>query len=312
MQARGLVAVVSLVALAIAAPPPSRAQAPDRDLQRALERLQEQDTGGALEILDALLEAHPGQWQVHFLRGMALGQRGDDREARDAFLVAADLNPGYAEAHVRAAIASFRLEDYETAWEQSILAHVAGDDMSAEFAELRRVSREPRDFEIRINAPRVWVGELDIEELMKVRAAEEILRQAQAELAELRRQLLLVLRDSPSFGLVSRVGAAQYVAEIKIDDLGDMAFDEFEEPYEQSIGGAGIEGAAAADTPRSPDVLGQSTRRVVAHLKLLVPDQEEPEYRRRFTIEDITQVLGVNTELRRQVGYLEAWWAERR
>lgn len=305
MRVRGLVAVVAVVVLGLATPSVAASQASDRELQLALEKLQQQDPEGALEVLEELLEAHPGQWQAHFLRGMALGQQGDDGDAREAFLTAADLNPGYAEAHVRAAIASFRLGDHDVAWEQSILAHVAGDDMMAEFAELRKVSREPDDFESRVSAPRVWVAELDIEELTRVRAAEEILRQAQAELAELRRQLLLVLRDSPSFGLVPQAGAARYIAEIKIDDVGDMAFDEFEEPYEQSVNAGG-------DTlPRAPDVLGESTRSVVAHLKLLSPGGSEPEYRRRFTIDNITQVLGVNTELKRQVGYLEAWWAER-
>ena len=68
----------------------------DDRAQDALQRAQLYiDAGEALEEIEKALDYNEGLWTAHFLKGMALGQMGDESEARpwSPSSHAADLSP---------------------------------------------------------------------------------------------------------------------------------------------------------------------------------------------------------------------------
>lgn len=156
----------------------------------------------ALKEIAKALDRDEGLWTAHFLKGMALGQLGDESEALESFLHAADLSPEMPEVHCWAGIAAFGIEDYNTCWEQTILAHLAGRDMSAEFEQLKDVSDPPDDWEARIRVPRVIVGQMDTSVTKSNSTLATTLQYVQGELRVAQRMLAQALVVSPAFGLV--------------------------------------------------------------------------------------------------------------
>jgi hypothetical protein len=189
------------------------------------------------------------------------------------------------------------LGDYDTCWEQTILAHQAGRDLTAEIADLSNAAPPPDDLEARLNAPRVFVQEADISALQENRAAEQTLSFSQPYLHDLAVQARRVIQESHHFGLVPRPDMAAYIMVIEVEDLGGVAFEEMQDwrreedqnalPFEES-----------ANRPIEMD----------AYLKLLVG--EEQVYRRQMRVRDIRTPSEISAEMARQIGYLESWLAD--
>jgi len=160
---------LALALLLAALPYPAGAQEGNPDAQAHLDNAisalggNQPNPQEALDEVDKVLDIEPGNAQAYFYRGMAYGQMQRLQEALDAFLTAADLSPGYTDAHVWACRLAFGFENWELAWDQGILASQSGFDMSQAFAELRQLADEPDDFQKRLRVPRILLGGVDVE-----------------------------------------------------------------------------------------------------------------------------------------------------
>jgi tetratricopeptide (TPR) repeat protein len=282
-----------------AVPPPGQTPDAQRAVQRGASLLQQGQAEEALKELDKAIEEAPAYAMAHYVRGFALGQLGREQEAQKAFLEAALYNPGWTEAHSQAAIASFRLGDYDTCWEQTIMAHQAGMDMSAEIVDLSNASPPPGDLEARLNAPRVFVEDPDMQALEESRADQQTITYSAQYLAEMTRQARHGIQDSHHFGLVPRPDMADYILVIEVEDLGGEAFAEIQDWRR---------GENEQATPLQQG--GNQPIELQAYLKLMAG--EEQVYRRQMQIRNIRANSEINAELARQIGYLESWLDENR
>jgi tetratricopeptide (TPR) repeat protein len=129
-------------------------------LQRAVQRLDQGDTMGAMLDLEGILARDEDYWPAYFYLGRAQAQLGDDLGAKDSFMRAATLNPGNAELHYLVATAAWALADFDAAWNQAIAARQAGypqapiDEL---LKGLDQYSDPPIDMQQRLAAPRVVV-----------------------------------------------------------------------------------------------------------------------------------------------------------
>lgn len=156
--------------LAIGLPVAAQAQEPDTEAaieltERATELIREERLGEALSLLEQAIAADDEYWEAHYQQGRVYGMREDFLLARDALLRAAELNPGHAHTHRLAWEAAWRLGDYDNAWDQAIRASLAGVDMNQRFLEMYGVSDPPEDFEQRIQAPRIYVAGVSLDEI---------------------------------------------------------------------------------------------------------------------------------------------------
>jgi tetratricopeptide (TPR) repeat protein len=164
------VAAGVLVALAIAALPVFATAEQDTEeavelTARATEMITEGRLSEALELLEKAVEADDTYWESYYQQGRILGMREDYLMARHVLLKASQLNPGHAHTHRLAWEASYRIGDYENAWDQAIRASLAGADMNQWFLEMYSKAEPPEDFEQRINAPRIYVGPVQISDV---------------------------------------------------------------------------------------------------------------------------------------------------
>ncbi|MED5559168.1 MAG: tetratricopeptide repeat protein, partial [Acidobacteriota bacterium] len=74
----------------------------------------------ALSDLNKAIEADALNPIAHYYRGQVLGNLGREQEALDAFLKAAELNPGWGEAHRMATVAALNTSNLPVAWEQAV------------------------------------------------------------------------------------------------------------------------------------------------------------------------------------------------
>lgn len=132
---------------------------------RAAELIDENRLGEALTLLEQAVEADDVYWEVYYQQGRIFGMREDFLLARHVLLKASELNPGHAHTHRLAWEASYRIGDFENAWDQAIRASRAGVDMNQWFLEMYSKSSPPEDFEQRMNAPRLYVASLEISEV---------------------------------------------------------------------------------------------------------------------------------------------------
>lgn len=132
---------------------------------RAAEMIREDRLGEALGLLEQAIEADDAYWEAYYQQGRIFGMREDFLMARHVLLKASELNPGHAHTHRLAWEASYRIGDFENAWDQAIRASLAGQDMNQWFLEMFDKSPPPEDFELRINAPRIYVAGVDISEV---------------------------------------------------------------------------------------------------------------------------------------------------
>ena len=119
----------------------------------------------ALSDLNKAIEADALNPYAHYYRGLVLGNLGRQREALDAFLKAAELNPGWGEAHRVAAIAALDTRNLSIAWEQAVKAYQAGADVSQSINRLLAIEKAPGDLDEQLAAARIFVMPVDTEKL---------------------------------------------------------------------------------------------------------------------------------------------------
>ena len=254
------------------------------------ERLRE-----AIQELDNAIQADADYWEAHYQKGRALGLLERYLEARDALLIAAELNPGHAHTHYLAWLASSRISDYENAWDQAIRASLVGMDMNDKFMEMFYESEPPVDFAPRVRAPKIYVTEIDTGEV-SARAEQPFNRnpmsggdptlsgrssdimgvdrvlERQLELRRVQRLMREELSDSPYFGVVLRPERAKYGMVIAVDAIGETPPVELE-----------------------------------TYIRLLDIETGETAYNRRLMFRDMTAETVLYGEIKRFVVELELW-----
>ncbi len=165
------VAVFSAVVLSAVSATEAFAHAPqDTELaaeltERATGLIAENRFGEALDLLEQAVAADDAYWEAYYQQGRIFGMQEDFLMARHVLLKASELNPGHASTHRLAWEAAHRIGDYENAWDQAIRASLAGVDMNQRFLEMYGASDPPEDFELRIQAPRIYVAAIDTSEV---------------------------------------------------------------------------------------------------------------------------------------------------
>ena len=242
----GAILALTLAALpAIAAPQQDTEKAIELT-DRAAEMIKEGRLSEALDLLEQAVEADDTYWQSYYQQGRIFGMNEDFLMARHVLLQASQLNPGHAHTHRLAWEAAYRIGDYENAWDQAIRASLAGTDVNQWFLEMYGKSEPPEDFEQRINAPRVYVGPLQISD---VEARNQLPfnrnpatggigtisgRPAYAEglnranenafnLARVRNNLRDAIFRAPYLGTVLDLELADYLLVISVESLSDAA-----------------------------------------------------------------------------------------
>ena len=236
----------------------------------------------ALSDLNKAIEADASNPHAHYYRGLVLGNLGREREALDAFLKAAELNPGWGEAHRMAAVAALNTSNLPIAWEQAVKAHQAGADISESINQLLALEKAPGDLDDQLAAARVFVGGFDTSVFDRDGSrmgAKAILAQAAADLFSFQQAARETLSESAAFGLVQRQESAQYIMMFEIEFL--------------------------------TDTLNGSPRRLSGVLRLVDARSGETADRRRINFADISSLSYLNREWRRIVGLMEEWAAER-
>jgi len=161
--------VAGVVVLTMAAAP---ALAQDQELTRAQQLteegrklLEQNKPQEALEKLDQAVEADP-TWQfAHFFRGYARGYLQQHEQALESFETALELAPEWADAARMSAIAAFQTAQVELAWDYAVRAHQGGADIS-QLRQMMADNDQPDDLEARLDAPRVFVDQIDVEGLL--------------------------------------------------------------------------------------------------------------------------------------------------
>ena len=236
----------------------------------------------ALSDLNKAIEADASNPHAHYYRGLVLGNLGREREALDAFLKAAELNPGWGEAHRMAAVAALNTSNLPIAWEQAVKAYQAGADISESINQLLALEKAPGDLDDQLAAARVFVGGFDTSVFDRDGSrmgAKAILAQAAADLFSFQQAARETLSESAAFGLVQRQESAQYIMMFEIETL--------------------------------TDTLNGSRRRLSGVLRLVDARSGETADRRRINFADISSLSYLNREWRRIIGLMEEWAAER-
>ncbi len=306
-----------LLALVVVMPAGAYQDADERELQQELKRAQEYINQGepeyALDVLTDVLKADNTLWTAYYLKGIAHGQMGDEEDALDAFLAADARQPGVPDIYFMAGIASFGIGDYETCWEQTILAHQAGRDMSKEILQLREVAEPPNDLEERINAPRVFVGAMDTSVTEQNASIESAPMRVQNDLAVVQEQVAQALRASPAFGLVRARQIADYIVVVRVADYGGAAGASFENrPGDVNTRENRLEAVNSNYTRQDAVLAGTGRHALSGVLELMDPRTDEIAFSLPMTLTDITSIGDLTRDLRRRVELLESWSQESR
>jgi tetratricopeptide (TPR) repeat protein len=253
----------------------------------------------ALEELDRAVEVDPGYAPAHFVRGYALNGLDQTADARDAFLTAAELSPGWPQAHQMAAVLAARTGQFEIAWTQAIRAHQAGAEVARLLEQLARAQPGPDDLDRQLNAPTIFVGEADttkvqahtdnpfgVEELdedtnERADALGVGLRRvldSQADIYRVLWQTRSTLAASSSFALVLRPEMASLILVIEVDELGP----------------------------------NPSQREMKGYVTVLDAGSGEEVYRQPIELGNIAAASEVRAGIERYTIYLERWIAEER
>ena len=267
--------------------------------RRAVDLIDENRLAEALDLLEQAVQADPEGWEAYYQQGRIFGMREDFLMARHMLLQASELNPGHAHTHRLAWEAAYRIGDFENAWDQAIRASLAGIDMNQRFLEMYGRSDPPEDFEQRINAPRIYVAELEIAD---VAASNQLPfnrnpatggvgtisgRPAYAEglhranenafnLRRVRRQIREAIFRARYLGAVLELEMADYVLGISVDSIGEA------EPV-------GMEG----------------------YLRLYDASNGEVVYFRSLALRDISSEARLFGEMERHITNLQEWILER-
>jgi len=141
------------------------AQSPAELTERGRRALVNRQFDTALADLDKAIEADAANPAAHYYRGIVLGNVGRERDALGAFLRAAELNPGWGEAHRMATIAALNTGNLSVAWDQAIKAHQSGADIGDSINRLLALQKAPGDLDEQLAAARVFVMPLNTEKL---------------------------------------------------------------------------------------------------------------------------------------------------
>lgn len=240
--------------LTVATTAGAQSQETDERLARAAVLAQEGHLDDALEELDAVIAAEPDLWEPHYQRGRTLGLAGQLGEASISLLRAAELNPGAAAVHQLAAVAAWGAGDSEVAWDQVILAYLAGADVTSQIQRMAQAGPPPDDFQQRVTVPRVHVLDVDLTEI-ETRAGgpfdrnnqargntpsptgepvnqnrsgtpadvlgRELVQESLADLRAVERQFRESMAASHVYGLVIDAALAEYELRIAVDELAE-------------------------------------------------------------------------------------------
>ena len=295
---------------AVARPQEADVEFQQQSIRRAQWHIENDEPEFALRLLEGALEEDDGLWVAEFLRGMALGQLEDEKGALQAFLAADNLNPGIADVYFWAGIAAFGLGDYETCWEQTILAHQAGRNMSLEIEQLKEVADPPDNLKARLTAPRAYVAAMDTSVREHDASLDTALMLGQGELMVVQQQLGQALRDSPGFGLVRARELADYVIALSVSDYGDAAFaDSASKPGDlpNEVVDAEMMSTYANPTTHLTGAAEPHTHSLKGTLELVHMTTGTSAHSVPLSIEDITSMGDLTRDLRRYVAYLERW-----
>ena len=267
-----------------------------------------------LEELDKAIDEDKNHAMAWYYRGFALANLQRMNEAHASFLRAAELGPGWGDAHRMAAVSAVDTGNLDVAWDQAIKAHQAGVDMTQAFQSLQTRSRAPDDLDQQLNAVRVFVGPLNTEKLaarldnpftravdtgdgptstvevqrgqlvdprstsasLATGVGKRLITESQADFFQLLQQTRRSLAASRSFGLVPRQEMARYLLMIEVDELAESG-----------------------------------PKRLEGYLKLYDPRSGEEVYRRVLELRNISSRSDLNADLERYVAYLEEWLAQR-
>ena len=272
----------------------------------------------ALSDLNKAIEADASNPSAHYYRGLVLGNLGRQREALDAFLKAAELNPGWGEAHRVATIAALDTRNLSIAWEQAVKAYQAGADVSQSINRLLALEKAPGDLDEQLAAARIFVMPVDTEKL------------------EAR-------QDNP-FGGGNVVGAALDRGGIasagSSNEIGNPS-GSTSTSRQTNVGGkqaaqaqahfhsllmqlrlsltnsrhfgvvAGQDMAQYLMLVEIAEMGGASGNAVKGHLKLVDPRSGEEAYRRVLELKNISSLAELNSEIERIVNLLEEWLLDR-
>lgn len=302
------VVVGATLAFSAAATPQASAEQLTEQGRQALTNRQFE---AALVDLDAAIAADAAYPVAHYYRGVALGNLGRPAEALEAFMTAAELNPGWGAAHRMATIAAIDIRDLTVAWDQAIRAHQAGADVGDSINRLLAMERAPGDLDSRLAASRIFVMPLNTEKLearednpfggnvvaggggggggaaipdpfnssatRNTNVGGQQVAQSQADFHSLLMQTRRSLSDSRYFGVVPAQEMADYLMVIEIDEMG-------------------------GDGGQKP---------VRGYVKLYDSRSGEEAYRRLLELRNIGSIADLNADMERYIDYMEEWLRNR-
>lgn len=296
-----LCAVALLVATPIAA---GQQSSEEMDIVRHAEQLvQQQKPDEALQELQKVFDENPESAPAYFVAGLAYEVKQDPQQAFDNFEKATEYQPSWGIAHRKASFWAANMGNLEVSWDHAIKAHLAGTDMSDAFAGLQTMGPSPDDWEVRLNAYRVWVAPMNVEPFLgheenpfgrmidangdplntdnvsnsrATGVGSRVVSESSADRASVMRRMRQRIADSHQFGLVSNQEQATYVLVLEADDIGENTTNR---PFE-------------------------------GHLNLLDARSGEQVHRMRIEMRNIASESEINRDLDRIIGLLEDWVAE--
>lgn len=340
-RGRPLAPVVALAAaLAVLSSPPllaAVAQEGDpepvqRRLARGLEHLEDGDPERALAELREALEVAPDHAAVHYYAAGAHRQLQRLPAAYRHFARAAELRPGWGEAHRWACVVAFWMHDYEAAWQQCIRAAQAGEDVQQAFEELSLMVEGPPGWRQVVSAPRLFVAAVDLDALLRSESGPFAVRDQAADPeeqgADVRgRGVQSDFFDQavPEAGLPFSTGGpvgptifampasgSELVARVQAELV------EVNRQFGRLLAESGRFGVVA-DPPAADwifrlviqDATDAEPRRVTGFVKLFDPRDGEEVYSRNLELSNTASVPDIRNDAARYVGYMERWLRER-
>ncbi len=163
MARNPLACFAAVVAACLLIPVAAEAQKTAADLtDEASKLVNDGSLQQAIELAERAIQANGSYARAYHVLGFAYGRMGEHGSAAAAFVRAAELRPGWAEAHRMAAMAAANSGQLDVAWEQAIRAQQSGLDMSREIEVLTGMGPPPADLDELLVAPRIFLGPLDL------------------------------------------------------------------------------------------------------------------------------------------------------
>jgi len=283
-------------------------------MQRGFDKIQAGNAEDGLRDLEKAIEEEPALAQAHFYAGQASAQLQRWQAAYDYFVEAADLLPGFGEAHMQACRVAYTLEKFDDSWEQAILASQAGMDMQDAFQGLEARTTPPQDLSQRLGAPRVLIGNIDTSAILQqgtlLDSGGNFNPGADQSGVASADPFAGLITASSSLGRegVGRGGAAQ---------LSEVQADLFE--VRRRFGLELVSSSAFGVVPRvdiaqyvlfiKVDFIGAAPppRNLRGFVKLFDAASEEEVYSRPLELRNITSVSDVRNDVARYVAYMEEW-----